>query len=99
MSIISLTYSLNYPFYGSFGIHSAAGAAKGIDYSSPPLSLSLACSLALWRAVLRATDNAIHVSIEVSVFIPGPARICPSINERALINASPIGRRYELVRI
>jgi len=61
-----------------------------------PLSLSLSSpsslTLSLRRAVLRATDNAIHVSIEVSVFISEPARICPSINERALINASPIGR-------
>jgi len=56
MSIVPLTYSLNYPFY------------------DPTVYIALAVQLreliiSPREAVLRATDNAIHVSVEVSVFI------------------------------
>lgn len=85
MSIVSPTYSLNYPFYVDPAIYdSAGGAAEGIDYL-PLLPLPLFPSPR--EAVLRVADNAIRVSIGASAFISArPARICPSINKRALIN-------------
>jgi len=57
MSIISLTYSLNYPFYVDPTVYIVPAVQLRELIISPR------------EAVLRATDNAIHVSIEVSVFI------------------------------
>lgn len=57
MSIVSLTYSLNYPFYVDPTVHIVPAMQLRELIISPQ------------EAVLRVADNAIHVSIEVSVFI------------------------------
>lgn len=56
MSIVPLTYSLNYPFYVDPTVYVPAVQLRELIISPR-------------EAVLRATDNAIHVSVEVSVFI------------------------------
>jgi len=77
MSIVPLTYSLNYPFY-----------VDSTVYIAPAMQLR-ELIISPREAVLRAADNAIHVSIEVSVFIRSLLGFVRQLTT-ALINASSI---------